>query len=384
MKDYKYVVVGAGLWGCTIAERIASVLKEPVMLIDHRNHIGGNCQTRIHPETGIEYGIYGCHTLHTSLEHVWQYVNQFSKFNNYRHSVYTQYQDKIYNYPMNLKSINDCYNINLKPYEVDRFISKESQKEGFDNPQNLEEKIISLIGRPLYEIFLKGYTYKQWKVDPKELSADIISKIPIRKNYETSYFCDTWEGQPISGYVNFFDKMVENPLIHVRLETAWEDIKESLDKDTRVFYSGPVDALFGYKLGQFEYRSLNFKLEVKEVRDWQGCAIMYHGDKEKSYHRIHEFKHLHPERIEIMNSSKTLICYESFSKEKIENAYQSIYAVPVNTASNRELYNQYLQMAKSQKNLILAGRLGSSDHYNMDKVIDNALSCFDSFYNFIK
>jgi UDP-galactopyranose mutase len=259
---------------------------------------------------------------------------------------------------------------------VEAFIQGEAGKEGIKDPANLEEKAISLIGRPLYEAFVEGYTLKQWQTYPKLLPKEIIQRLPIRASYENGYFADTYEGLPVNGYYSLFNRMVENPLITVQLGTAWEEMKERLSEDTFVFYSGPIDAFFNYQFGRLEYRSLDFKLEVKPVADWQGCAVLNYADKDVPYTRVHEFKHLHPERREIFASPQTLICYEY---SKAGKAGDELY-YPVNTAPNQALFDQYAQLAGREKNLMIAGRLGSYRYFDMDKVIDNALTCFDRFH----
>lgn len=376
----KNIVIGAGLWGCTVAERIATVIKEPVLVIDKREHIGGNCFSKIDPETGIEYHVYGSHIFHTSLDHVWKYINQFSNFSKFNLCMYSMHKGRAYNFPTNLKTINDFYSLNLKPYEVEAFIDKERGKEFIGEARNYEEKAISLIGRPLYEAFMKGYTQKQWQKDPRELPSFIIDRLPIRYNYETGSFRDTYQGLPLEGYFKLFENMTSNPLIEVMLKTSWEDIKDQVTKDTKIFYSGPIDAYFNYKAGILEYRSLRFEKEIREVQDYQGVSVMAYPDLEIPYTRIHEFKHLHPEREEVMRSKKTLLYYEYPTVGSVKNDFY----YPVNTKENQKIFNEYEKMAKEIPNTIIAGRLGSYRYFDMDKVIDNALTSFNNYLNSLK
>lgn len=381
MEKYKNIVIGAGLWGCTMAERIANLLQEPVLVIDKRSHLGGNCHSKIDPETGIEYHVYGSHIFHTSLEHVWSYINQFSTFTKFNLSVFSKHKDRVYNFPTNLKTINDFYGLNLKPYEVEDFLKKERQNSFIDNPKNYEEKAISLVGQKLYEAFIKGYTHKQWQTDPKKLPSSIIDRLPIQYNYNTNYFKDTYQGLPLEGYFKLFENMVShNPLIEVKLNTAWEGIKDSVDENHNIFYSGPIDAFFGYKAGELSYRSLKFEKVVKEVQDFQGAPVIAHPDLDVEYTRIHEFKHLHPERKEVYESKKTLLYYEYPLAGSIKNDFY----YPINTPENQKILSHYQEMAKKLPNVIIAGRLGSYRYFDMDKVIDNALSCFDKYLNIKK
>lgn len=368
-------MIGAGLWGCTIAERIASVLKEKVLIIDKRDHLGGNCHSRIHSETGIEYHVYGSHIFHTSLENVWSYITQFTRFSDYRHSVYTQFKDRVYNFPVNLKTINDFYSKNLKPYEVQDFIKEQASSSKIHDPKNLEEKAISLIGRPLYEAFVEGYTKKQWQTDPKNLPKEIIQRLPIRNTYENGYFVDKYQGLPEEGYFKLFENMVKNPLIEVQLNTSWEDIRDVLPEERQIFYSGPIDGYFNYKAGELAYRSLKFESEVKNVVDWQGCSVLNYADKEIPYTRIHEFKHLHPERKSVFESSKTLLYYEY----SIAGSKENDFYYPVNTQENQKILACYKEMADSLENVVISGRLGSYRYLDMDKVIADALECFNKY-----
>ncbi|MBO4793299.1 MAG: UDP-galactopyranose mutase [Deltaproteobacteria bacterium] len=369
-----YFIIGAGFWGAVIAERIASVMKEPVTIIDKRNHIGGNCHSSIDEETGIECHRYGSHIFHTSLPQVWEYINRFGEFTNYQHKVFTTYQGKVYTMPINLSTINAFYGKSLTPTEAEEFLKAEIARDFIAEPKNLEEKAISLIGRPLYEAFIKGYTAKQWEHDPKDLPASIISRLPFRSNYNANYFRDPWQGVPKGGYFSIFQKLLANPLITVKLGVEYEQFKAQIPADATVIYTGMPDQLFGYEFGELEWRSLRFEWETRDVRDYQGTACMNYADESVPYTRIHEFKHYHPERETPFNFGRTVICREySQTYKRGEEAYY-----PVNNERNNAVYARYAQKAAETPNLILGGRLGSYRYWDMDKAIADALNTFET------
>lgn len=367
------VVVGAGLWGSVIAERIASVLKEPVLVLEERAHAGGNCHSSLDEETGIECHRYGSHIFHTSIPEVWEYVNRFVGFNGYQHKVFTMCRGKAYTMPINLSTINAFYGKSLAPCEAEAFLAEEIARDHIDNPQNLEEKAISLIGRPLYEAFIRGYTLKQWEHDPKTLPANIITRLPFRTSYNANYFQDTWQGIPTEGYFTLFKKLLDNPLITLKLSTSYESVKSELPEDAIVVYTGLPDRLFECRFGELEWRSLDFEWEVKNVRDWQGTSVMNYADEDVPYTRVHEFKHYHPERKAPFESGKTVVCRE-YSKtwKSGDTAYY-----PVNDERNNALYQRYVDEAAQNGRLVLGGRLGSYRYWDMDKAIANALETFE-------
>ena len=370
----KYYIVGAGIWGSTIANSIATVLKQPVTIIEKRNHIGGNCYSSYDQNTGIECHRYGSHIFHTSLQQVWEYISQFAEFTSYQHKVFINYQGKVYTMPINLNTINAFYGKNFSPTEAEAFLLAEIKRDFIANPQNLEEKAISLIGRPLYEAFIKGYTYKQWGHDPKELPSAIINRLPFRTNFNANYFNDRWQGVPKDGYFSLFQRMLDNPLITVKLNTEYAAIKASLPSDATVFYTGIPDQFFDYKYGELEWRSLRFEWETVDVRDYQGSSVMNYADLDVPYTRIHEFKHYHPERKESFNCNKTVICREyPMSYQRGAEAYYSI-----NDERNNALYSRYVEEAVKSPNLILGGRLGAYKYWDMDKAVADALHTFET------
>lgn len=362
------VIVGAGIFGATLAERLAEEAHCPVTVIDKRSHTGGNCHSAIYPNTEVEYHTYGSHIFHTSREDVWAYISRFTEFNAYRHHVYTTCRNRVYSMPINLDTINSFYGLNLKPFEVPAFLEKE-RKNAPAIPRNLEEKAVSLIGRPLYEAFIKGYTQKQWEKNPTELSPDIITRLPVRHSYNNRYFADTWEGIPLDGYGRLFDRMLSHPLITVCLNTPYRAFRKTLPAETLVVYTGAIDEYFDYSLGRLEWRTLDFEYEIQTVEDYQGTSVMNYADADVPYTRIHEFKHFHPERASVEH---TLICreYSRFAKEDDEPFY------PVNTPANTALYEQYRELARRESHVVFGGRLGAYRYLDMDATIEAALQCY--------
>lgn len=370
VSNYKYVLAGSGFLGAVIAERIANVLNSPVLVLEKRSHIGGNCYSETDPETGIEFHKYGTHIFHTSNEKVWKYINRFTSFNQYRHQVLTTHEGKVYQMPINLETINSFYSISLKPYEVEEFLKKQIEKENAGVVNNFEEKTISLIGRSLYEAFIKGYTLKQWNINPADLPESLIRRLPFRKNYDENYYFSKYQGIPLNGYTAIFKKMLTHPLIDLRLNTDFFEIKEQLNKDAMVIYSGPIDRYFNYSLGKLNWRTLLFEKSVHNVEDFQGTSVMNFADASVPYTRMHEPRHLHPERT--YTKEKTLVFTEY---SKTDNGNNPFYPVP--DAANTKLANSYRVLAQEEKNLIVAGRLGDYKYYDMHETINRALEIFN-------
>lgn len=371
LSGLKYLIVGAGFFGSVIAERIANDKGEKVLVIDKRDHIGGNAYSEIDEETGIEYHKYGTHIFHTSNEKVWNYLRKFTDFNGYKHQVLSMYKNKVYQMPINLETINSFYGINLKPYEVDTFLKTEFDKEKIEMPKNLEEKAISLIGRPLYEAFIKGYTIKHWDKDPKDLPASIISRLPFRKNYNESYYFDKWEGIPLNGYTAIFKNLLSNKKnIEVKLNTNFFQIKDQLPKSCTIVYSGSIDSYFNFKFGKLEYRTIDLEKEIIKVEDYQGTSVMNYPEQSVKYTRIHEPRHLHPERN--YTKEKTII-FKEYTKFDTED--KPFY--PIQTENNKQLLNKYLEERNKCKNVIFGGRLGDYQYYDMHQVIGSALNVYE-------
>lgn len=371
LENLKYLVVGAGFFGSVIAERIAEDKGERVVVIDKRNHIGGTSYSESDRETGIEYHRYGSHIFHTSIEDVWKYINKFGKFNSYRHKVLTSYDDKIYQMPINLETINTFYRLSLQPSEAEKFIKSEVEKENIKNPTNLEDKAISLIGRPLYEAFIKGYTIKHWGADPKNLPAEIITRLPVRFNYKSDYFDDPWQGLPIEGYGQLFEKMLTHRNIDVYTNTDFFNIRHLIPRYCCVIYTGRVDQFFDYKHGELGWRTLSFEREVHQVGDFQGTAVMNFAEASIPYTRTHEFKHLHEER---NYSNDSTLIFREYSKQLTEGD-DPYY--PINMSSDKEIHKKYQAEIEKNENVIFGGRIAAYRYLNMDQTIASALETYD-------
>lgn len=369
IRDYNFVIVGSGFLGSVVAERIANVLAQPVLILEKRNHVGGNCYSKLDENTGIEYHPYGTHIFHTSNERVWKYITQFTDFNGYRHQVLSSYNGKIYQLPINLETINSFFNVNLRPFELDHFLS--SKRADIPSPSNFEEKALSIIGKELYEAFIKGYTIKQWQVDPKTLPSQIFDRIPFRKNYNENYFFDKWQGVPEKGYSFLFDNILRSTKIRVLLNMDFFTIKNMLNPKAIIVYSGPIDKFFDYKYGALSWRTLLFEKEVLPVEDFQGNAVMNYPELDVPFTRIHEPRHLHLERE--YNKSQTLILKEYSHKSDSTEPYY-----PIATADNHRKYNLYRKEADLHACVHIGGRLGDYQYLDMDQTIARALDIFET------
>lgn len=371
------VVVGSGFFGLTIAERAASELGLEVLVIDRRDHIGGNAYSEVDPETGIEVHRYGAHLFHTSNPSVWDYVNRFTTFTGYQHKVYTTHRGEVFPMPVNLGTINQFFRSAYSPAEARALIQEQAAELETGEARNFEEKAISLIGRPLYEAFFRDYTAKQWQTDPKDLPAEVVSRLPVRYTYDNRYFNDTFEGLPTDGYTAWIERMADHPGIEVRLSTDFFDVSQPVNKAATVgrvpvVYTGPVDRYFDYANGALTWRTLDFEREVLQVGDFQGTPVMNYADLDTPYTRIHEFRHFHPERE--YPRDKTIIMRE-FSRfaERGDEPYY-----PVNTAADREGLLSYRELAKEEPGVFFGGRLGTYQYLDMHMAIGSALSMFEN------
>ncbi|QPK94534.1 UDP-galactopyranose mutase [Actinomyces sp. zg-332] len=371
------IIVGSGFYGLTVAERAANELGLKVVVLEKRGHIGGNAYSEFDEETGIEVHRYGAHLFHTSNERVWEYVNRFTSFTSYVHKVYTTYNGEVYPMPVNLGTINQFFRSAYGPEEAKKLISDQAKEMDGKEITNMEEKGISLIGRPLFEAFIKGYTAKQWQTEASELPASIITRLPVRYNYDNRYFSDKYEGLPVDGYTAWLEKMAENENITVLLNTDFFDENHEFSKDKvvgkiPVVYTGPLDRYFDYVEGHLAWRTLDFESEVLPVEDYQGTSVMNYGNQDIPYTRIHEFRHFHPERN--YPKDKTIIMreYSRFAEENDEPYY------PVNTASDREKLLKYRQMMEAENNVFFGGRLGTYQYLDMHMAILSALTMFDN------
>jgi UDP-galactopyranose mutase len=369
LRDFDLIVVGAGFYGATIAER-AAARGLTVCVLERRQHIGGNSYSETDPSTGIEYHKYGSHLFHTNSNEVWNYLRRFTTFTKYRHRVLTVHAGQVYPMPINLGTICAFFGRYMSPSEARELIRSQAAAECADQPENLEQRAIGLIGRPLYEAFIRGYTKKQWQTDPRELPASIINRLPVRFNFEPYYFNDKHEGLPTDGYTTVFRRMLDSARIEVRLGVDFFDVRGGLSPNQLVVYTGPIDRYFDYRLGELAWRTLDFEREAIGTEDYQGAAVMNYADEDVPFTRIHEFKHLHPERRHA--PGQTLICreYSRFARRGDEPYY------PVNTAEDRARLAAYNRLAAHTPNVLFGGRLGSYQYLDMHQAIGAALSDF--------
>jgi len=371
------LIVGSGFFGLTIAERCANELGLNVTVIDRRSHIGGNAYSEDDEQTGIEIHRYGAHLFHTSNERVWEYVNRFTAFTNYVHRVYTKHRGEVFPMPINLGTINQFFRSGHGPDEARALIASQAEEFAGADPKNLNDKGISLIGRPLYEAFIKNYTAKQWQTDPRELPAAVISRLPVRYTYDNRYFNDTHEGLPTQGYTAWLERMADNPRITVQLGTDFFDGDHEFTKANTVgnlpiVYTGPVDRYFDNEAGSLSWRTLDFEREVLATGDFQGTSVMNYADLDVPYTRIHEFRHFHPERDYTREKTVIMREYSRFAESGDEPYY------PVNTAEDRERLLAYRTRAKAEHSVLFGGRLGTYKYLDMHMAIGSALSMFEN------
>ena len=372
--DFDLVVVGSGFFGLTVAERAAAQLGKRVLVLERRGHLGGNAYSEAEPETGIEIHRYGAHLFHTSNKRVWDYVNRFTEFTNYQHRVFARVADQVYAFPMNLALINQFFGRSHTPDEARALIAEQASEFDTASAKNLEEKAISLIGRPLYEAFVKGYTAKQWQTDPTKLDPSIITRLPVRYTFNNRYFNDSFEGLPVDGYTAWLDRMAATPGVRVELDTDYFAVREQLP-EVPVVYTGPLDRYFDYSEGELGWRTLDFEREVLDTGDFQGTSVMNYNDVEVPYTRIHEFRHFHPERD--YPGDKTVIVRE-FSRFA-ESGDEPYY--PINTDEDRVKLERYRELARKEtanRKVLFGGRLGTYKYLDMHMAIGSALSMFDN------
>lgn len=376
--DTDLLVVGSGFFGLTVAERAAEAgLK--VTVIDRRSHIGGNAYSEAEPETGIEVHRYGAHLFHTSNERVWEYVNRFTSFTNYVHRVYSTHNEQTFALPVNLHTINQFFKAAYTPDEARALIQEQAGEFDVATAKNFYEKGVALVGRPLFEAFFAHYTAKQWQTSPEKLSGDIVSRLPVRYNYDNRYFNDKYEGLPTDGYTAWIERMADHPNITVQLNTDFFDTsqpfnKEALSGQIPIVYTGPIDRYFDYSEGSLSWRTLDFEEEVLNVGDYQGTPVMNYPDADVKFTRIHEFKHFHPERKDSYPTDKTVIMREfsRFATHDDEPYY------PVNTPEDRTGLLAYRELAKKEENVFFGGRLGTYQYLDMHMAIGSALTMWDN------
>ncbi len=371
-------IVGSGFFGLTIAERAASQLGKRVLVVERRPHIGGNAYSEAEPRTGIEIHRYGAHLFHTSNTRVWNYARQFTDFTDYQHRVFAMHDGQAYQFPMGLGLVAQFFGRFYGPEEARALIAEQAAEMDTAAAANLEEKAISLIGRPLYEAFVKGYTAKQWQTDPKELPASTISRLPVRYTFDNRYFNDTYEGLPVDGYTAWLENMATDDRIEVRLDTDWFDVRDELRKESPrapVVYTGPLDRYFDYADGRLGWRTLDFELEVLECGDFQGTPVMNYNDPDVPYTRIHEFRHFHPERDYPADKTVIMREFSRFAEQDDEPYY------PINTESDRAMLASYRARGRAETAaaaVLFGGRLGTYQYLDMHMAIASALNMYDN------
>lgn len=341
MKNYDYLIVGAGLYGCTIAERL-DAHGYKVLVIDKRDRIGGNCASV--DMNGIDVHLYGPHVFHTSNKEVWKYINQFGDFRQFTHKVMSYYNGNVYNFPINKKTMHD-----------------------FNNNENW-----SYFDEEIFNAFYKEYSEKQWNCKFEDIPVKVLNRIPIRDNYNDSYFNDFYTGIPIDGYNALFETMIKG--IDIELNTNSDIISNSKYKWDKIIYTGPIDKYFDYEYGQLQWRSLKFEIVELNIKDFQGISVMHYPEKRYPYTRITEFKHFNPFN-EAYKKDHTIYAAE-FPITDNENPYY-----PIETEENINKYLKYFELSQEYKNIHFAGRLGTYKYNDMDVTVANALSDFNKIIN---
>lgn len=360
MKKYDYLVVGAGLFGTTFAN-LAKKAGKKVLVIDKRNHIGGNVYTE--KIEGINVHKYGAHIFHTDYKEVWDYVNSFVEFNRYTNSPMARIDNEIYNMPFNMNTFSKIWSDVFTPEQAKRKMEEERAEMLGKTPNNLEEQAILLVGRTIYEKLVKGYTEKQWNRNCADLPASIIKRLPVRFTYDNNYFNDKYQGIPTCGYTSLIDKMLDG--IEVRLnEDYFKKEKYYKDLADKIIYTGMLDEYFHFSLGRLEYRSLRFDTKVLNTSNYQGNAVVNYTGKEVDYTRIIEHKHF-----EFGTQEKTVITFEY--PDDWQEGKEAYYTI--NDEKNNDLAEKYRELALKEKNVIFGGRLAEYKYYDMDDVIKSAM-----------
>ncbi len=356
---FDYVIVGAGFAGSVLAERLATKAGKRVLIIDKRNHIGGNTYDYYNHD-GILIHKYGPHIFHTNSKDVFEYLSRFTAWRPYEHRVLASVDGQLVPIPINLTTINTLYGLNLSADQVESFF--ESRAEQKDKIRTSEDVVVSKVGRELYDKFFKHYTRKQWDLDPSELDASVTARVPTRTNKDDRYFTDTYQAMPLHGYTQLFQNMLSNPNISIMLNTDYKDVLDSIRHKALIF-TGPIDSYFDYCYGKLPYRSLEFQFETVETERFQNTGTVNYPN-EHLYTRITEFKYLTGQK-----NSKTTLVYE-YPKAEGDPYY------PIPRPENAELYKKYQLLAATTPNVYFTGRLGTYKYYNMDQVVAQSLTLF--------
>jgi UDP-galactopyranose mutase len=356
---FDYLIVGAGFAGSVLAERLANGLGKKVLICDTRPHIGGNAYDYYNDE-GILIHKYGPHIFHTNSADIFEYLSRFTEWREYQHRVLASVDGMHVPIPINLDTINKLYGLSLNAHEVKDFFEK--VREPREHIRTSEDVVVNTVGRELYEKFFKGYTNKQWGLDPSELDATVTSRVPMRSNRDDRYFTDTFQAMPKHGYTRMFERMLDHPNIKVMLNCDFEEIKNEI-KYKELVYTGPVDAFFDYCYGKLPYRSLEFKHETVDTETFQEAPVINYPN-DQAYTRVTEFKYLTGQ-----NHRKTAIVYE-FPRAEGDPYY------PIPRPENTELYRKYQALANARDDVHFVGRLATYKYYNMDQIVGQALTVY--------
>lgn len=364
MLKYDYLIIGAGLFGAIFAYE-ANKIGKKCLVIDKRNHVGGNIYTKEIEDINVHE--YGAHIFHTSNKQVWDYINDFAEFNRYTNSPVAIYKSELYNLPFNMNTFNKLWGVKTPP-EAKAKIQEQLLESNIGEPKNLEEQAIKLIGKDIYEKLVKGYTEKQWGTRATELPAFIIKRLPVRFTYDNNYFNDKYQGIPIGGYTKIVEKMLKG--IDVKLNNDFFDNREELEAlADKIVFTGMIDEFYDYKFGTLEYRSLRFEHEILNEENHQGNAVVNYTEYEVPYTRIIEHKHF-----EYGTQPKTVITREY--PIKWNQGDEPYY--PINNDKNNEIYSKYKALADKENKVIFGGRLAEYKYYDMHNVIEQALKCVES------
>ena len=365
----KILIIGAGFSGAVIARELAEA-GHVVEVIDGRNHVSGNCHTERDAQTGVMVHVYGPHIFHTDNERVWNYIQRFGQFMPYVNRVKTIAKGKVYSLPVNLHTINQFFNVALRPNEARALIEEKANHEIIE-PKSFEEQALKFVGSELYEAFFKGYTLKQWGTDPKNLPASILKRLPLRFNYDDNYFNHKYQGMPEHGYTEIVQAMLDHPGIRVTLgQKLTRDEVRARSDVSHVFYSGPIDAWFDFANGRLGYRTLDFERGQAEG-DYQGGAVVNYGDQEVPFTRISEHKHFAP-----WETHESTVYFKEYSRACGE---QDIPYYPIRLVEEKNMLSEYIDLAKQELNITFVGRLGTYRYLDMDVTIKEALEVADAF-----
>lgn len=364
-----FLIIGAGFSGAVIAEQLSKNPVNKILIIDEREHIGGNCYTERDSETNIMVHKYGPHIFNTDNKEVWDYIQKFCEMIPFINRVKSVYKNKVYSLPINLHTINQFFGKSLNPEGAEKFIESIA-KNDIDNPQNLEEQAMKFLGEELYKAFFYGYTKKQWGCEPIELPASILKRLPVRFNYNDNYYANAYQGIPKDGYTAIFEKMLEAPNIKVKLNTKF-DTSWDLSNYEHVFYSGPIDAFFDFKYGRLSYRTVYFERAIAEG-DYQGNAVINYADPEIPYTRVHEHKHFTP-----WEKHEKTIYFKEYSKET-EESDTPYY--PKRLKDDMEKLVLYENEVKKLNKISFVGRLATYRYMDMHHVIAEALELIKKYH----